>query len=418
MDREFSPEMQRSNKRRNVLKFVLPLVLLGGAVVYGAGLIAPSLDKTTMRTATVERGAVEAVIEASGVVVPEIDRVLASPIDARVLRILKRAGDSVSKGEAIVTLDLGASTLALEKLTDNIARKANQQAQLAATLEGRLIKLDNQIRLKRRDITLDSIKYLQNRALFDKTYISQQELNQFDTQLQKSRDELDAFLKEYANAKAASRLEQEGVALEISSLRKDERQSQHELDQAAAKAEASGIITWVIQTEGASVGRGTMLARIADLSSYRVDASVSDIHRGRLAVGLPAKVRVGETSLDGVISSVVPTIDNGVLKFTITLNGQSHTALRPNLQADVFVQTARNGATLRVKKGAFLRGAGEQVVFVLQRNGTSLKAERRTVRIGLIGADTCEILSGLQDGDEVIISNMNDYQHLTSVAIK
>jgi hypothetical protein len=54
----------------------------------------------------------------------------------------------------------------------------------------------------------------------------------------------------------------------------------------------------------------------------------------------------------------------------------------------------------------------------LQRNGTSLKAERRTVRIGLIGADTCEILSGLQDGDEVIISNMNDYQHLTSVAIK
>ena len=136
MDRELSNAALRRNRLRNALKIVLPLVVVGGAVMYGAGLIAPSLDKTTMRTAPVERGAVEAVIEASGVVVPEIDRVLASPIDARVLRILKRAGDSVSKGEAIVTLDLGASTLALEKLTDNIARKANQQAQLAATLEG------------------------------------------------------------------------------------------------------------------------------------------------------------------------------------------------------------------------------------------------------------------------------------------
>ncbi|TAE25497.1 MAG: HlyD family efflux transporter periplasmic adaptor subunit [Candidatus Kapaibacterium sp.] len=418
MDREFSPELQRSNSFRSVLKFVVPLALVGAAVVYGAGMIAPSLDKTAIRTATVERGAVEAVIEASGVVVPEIDRVLTSPIDARVLRILKRAGDSVSKGEAIVTLDLAASTLALEKLSDNIARKANQQAQLAATLEGRLIKLDNQIRLKRRDVTLDSIKFLQNRALFEKTYISQQELNQFDTQLQKSRDELDAFLKEYANAKAASKLEQEGVALEITSLRKDKNQSRRELDQAAARAESSGILTWVVQTEGMNVGRGTMLARIADLSSYRIDASISDIHRERMSVGLPAKVRVGETSLEGVISSVLPTIDNGVLKFTITLGGQTNAVLRPNLQADVFIQTARNGATLRVKKGAFVRGAGEQVVFVMQRKGNSLKAERRTVRIGLIGADTCEILSGLQAGDEVIISNMSEYQHLTSVAIK
>lgn len=418
MDRELSPEMLRRKRLYTALKIVLPLVLVGGAVVYGAGLIAPSIAKETLRTASVERGAVEAVIEASGTVVPELDRVLTSPIDARVMKVLKRAGDSVAKGEAIVMLDLAASELALEKLSDNVARKTNQQAQLAATLEGRLIKLDNQIRLKRRDITLDSIKYLQNRALFDKTYISQQELNQFDTQLQKSRDELDALLKEYANAKTASRLEQEGVALEIGSLRKEERQSRRELDQAAARAETNGILTWVVQTEGANIGRGGVLARIADLSSYRIDASVSDVHRDRLRTGLPVKVRIGETRTEGVISSILPNIDNGILKFTVALAGTAHTLLRPNLQAEVFVETAKNATTLRVKKGVFLRGSGEQYVFVLTRNGTRLAAERRTVKIGLIGAEMCEILSGLQAGDEVILSNMNDYQHLQRIAIK
>lgn len=418
MDREFSTSTLRMEQFRRILKFLLPLGLLSAVVLYGAGMLAPSLSVSALRTASVERGSVEAVIEARGVVAPELDRVLASPIDARILKILKRAGDSVSKGEAIITLDLAASELALEKLSDNIARKTNQQAQLAATLEGRLIKLDNQIRLKRRDVTIDSIKYLQNRALFDKSYLSQQELNQFDTQLQKSRDELEALLKEYANAKVSSRLEQEGVDLEILSLRKDERQSRRELDQAAARAETNGIITWVVQTEGAAVGRGTALARIADLSSYRVDANVSDIHRERLSVGLPVSLRIGEHSLRGTVSSVLPTIENGVVKFTVSLPSESARFLRPNLYADVYIQTGRNDAALRVKKGAFLRGSGEQYVFVLKRDGTHLKAERRTVRIGLIGTAECEILSGLQEGEEIILSNMTDYQHLTSVAVK
>jgi HlyD family secretion protein len=173
------------------------------------------------------------------------------------------------------------------------------------------------------------------------------------------------------------------------------------------------VLTWVLAQEGALVRRGDVIARIADLTSFRVDASVSDVHAGRVRTGMPVIVRFNDIDLPGTVSEVFPTVENGVLRFTAILAQPSHASLRPSLRTDVLVITDRKARTLRVKRGPFADNDVRQA-FVVRGD----RAVRVPIQVGLAGADDVELLSGVSEGDELIISDMKDYLHLSEVRIK
>lgn len=412
MDTELSQQIIWLGRLKSALKVVLPLALVGVVAVYAGGLIAPSLEEGQFRTGTVQAGSIEGTMDATGVIVPEFDAVMTSPVEARVLRVLKRAGDSVRRGEALLELDVRGAELSLEKLTDNIALKRNAEAQLKATLQAKLQQLENSIRIKRREIESDSNSVEQNRRLFEKGYISSGELQKFTIQAKKSADELDALQKDYRNAQVSSALQQEGIALEVAILNKDKTQSARELQQASARAEESGIVTWALQTVGVQVRKGEMIARVADLSSFRVDASISDVQRSRLAVGMPVRLSFGSgaESLSGFVSGIQPTIENGVLKFMVVLHNKSHPALKPNARVDVGVVIAERSKTLILKRGSYFRGEGECDVFVVRSESGKHVAVKTRARIGTANSEYCEIVSGLHAGDVVILSDMKQYE--------
>src|SRR5690606_36728330 len=112
-------------RRRAQLKRWLPvaaiLVLLATGLVWGADLLRPSVSRDRVRTTRVEVGPLEASLTASGTVVPAIEHVLSSPIDARVLQRLRRVGDAVEPGDMIVNLHASDPELTADTLRQNIA---------------------------------------------------------------------------------------------------------------------------------------------------------------------------------------------------------------------------------------------------------------------------------------------------------
>src|SRR5438128_2792589 len=114
MDRPLDARSARRNRLNRIAKIVLPAVACAALLILLPAWMRPSLARERIRTARVTTGAIEAVITASGLVAPEIERVLSSPLDARVLRILKRPGAELKQGEAVVELDVSQSRLALE----------------------------------------------------------------------------------------------------------------------------------------------------------------------------------------------------------------------------------------------------------------------------------------------------------------
>ena len=413
VNRDLSPGLRRQDRLRKSLKVAIPILIGGLVIVWLPGWIRPSVSRARIRTAIVTAGPVEAVIMASGTVVPEVERVLSSPLDARVLRLLERPGAHLKKGDPVVELDVSESVLALEKLVKDLKIKDNQQAQTRLTLEKSLLDLDGRLEVKTLEAQSAQAQLEGDEKLFKEGLFSREALRRSELSVKQAQIELAQLRDQRNNAERATGVQLEGLSLERGSLDKEAAQARRLLDLSTTKSDRDGVLTWVVSQEGALVRRGDVIARIADLTSFRVDATVSDIHAGRLRTGMTAVVRVNDLDLQGTVTDVFPTVENGVLRFTVALAEASHAGLRPSLRTDVLVITDRKAHALRIKRGPFADNVARQA-FVIRGD----RAVRVPIEVGLSGVDDLELRFGASEGDELIISDMKDYMHLSEIRIR
>jgi len=417
MDRPLDPRFRQRQWIKRGSAAALGLALLAGLFVYLPGWIRPSLDRERIRTARVEVGLVEATITASGTVVPEFEQLISSPIPSRVVRILERPGALLKKGQSIVELDLSQARLAVEKLGEELALKDNQQARLKLDLERSLRDLDTRWQIKHLETQNLELRSQQYQQLQASGVVAKDDARQARLAAERAAIELKQLEGEKKDQQASTQAQIEGLALEAKILQREQEEARRRLEQAQIRADREGVLTWVIPQEGASVGQGEVIARMADLRSFRVEATISEMHAGRLAVGLPVRVKLDEEIyLKGSISRVLPTIENGTVNLELELEDRAHPLLRPNRRVDVYIVLEERARALRIKKGPALSGGGvgELPVFVVRGN----TAFKTPVRLGISSFDYCEVLEGLMEGDEVVISEVKDYIHMDKVAVK
>jgi HlyD family secretion protein len=414
MDRALPDAAVRTNRIRRAAQVTLPLAAIVAVMALLPGWIRPTLTRARIRTAVVQTGPIEAVITASGAVVPEIERVLASPVDARLLRVLKRAGATVREGDPIAELDLGESALALDRIVSNARITDNQQSQARLALQRSLADLDGRIERATLDLEMLGDKAESSEQLFGEGLVSQQAMRDAQLAVRQAEIALRQLRQERAHATSSATLHVEELTLQRGALDNEAAQARRLLELGTTRSDRDGVVTWVLSEEGALVRRGEVVARIADLSSFRIDASVSDIHSGRVRTGLPVKVVINDITLPGTISEVLPSVENDILRFTVALQDRSHPILRPNMRVDVHVVTDRKPQVLMVRQGPFVGGTDRADAFVI-RDG---RAIRTPVELGLRGFDDIEVVSGLREGDEVVISDMRDYLHLDELEVR
>ena len=414
MDRPIDEALRRGRTIRRVAWSATAVVAVVAVFAWGPGWIRPSISRDRLRTARVDVGPVEAVITASGVVVPEVEEVVSSPVDARVLRILKRPGATIASGDRLLELDTSESALAVEKLNRDLSLKANAQERTRLDLERSLNDLDTQAKIKQLQLESYRSQLSRSRQLHKEGLLSDELLRQAEYAEAQASIELEKILKERDNVRRSNQAQLAGLALEMTTVRKEVEDARRTLGLAALKADRRGVLTWALSEEGVTLHKGDVAARIADLSSFRVDATLSDVHAKRLTVGLPVRVMVGEESLSGVLSTILPKIENGVMRVQVTLDQKSHSALRSNLRVDALIVTGQRARALRIRKGPFADGEGRREVFVVRGN----TAYRTTVELGLSGFDQFEVVQGLSAGDEVVISDMKDYAHLRELRVR
>src|ERR1051325_433567 len=414
MDREISPDV----RRRVLVKRVVTATVAVAAIVFSFAAtlswLRPSIRRQDIQTAAVERGPVDATLQASGTIIPAVEQVVSAPLDSRVLRIVRRAGDRVRAGDVIVELDTTSARLALERLDEQIAQKQNEQSQLRLRLDDSLALLRAQIEQKALDADIAKFKAAQNDRLHKEGLVAEQETLVASTPANKSGIELTQLREALARAERSAQAQLAAGAMGEQSLRKERGEAKRQLDLAMMRADRDGVVTWIVPTAGAAVRNGEVMARIADLSSFRLSATIADMYVNRLAPGMRVRVRLDEaTTLDGTIASVEPRVENGQAKFFAELDDRTNPKLRNDVRVDVFALVGRRGDTLRVKRGALGQTENERV-FV--KRGERLVSV--PVRWGLAGENEIEVLSGLAAGDEVVISNMSDYSGVKELRLE
>ncbi len=414
MDREIDIRTRYRALLKRLLVPAAVIASVGLLLSWGTGLLRPSVKRSSIRTAVVDQGPVDASLSATGTVVPQTEQVLSSPVDARLMRVIRKAGTAVGAGDPIVELDVSASVLAVESLGQDLALKGNQQSRSKLALENTLSELNAQFEIKTLQLESARLEHVRNRQLFEKGLTSSEDLRRSEVAERQAGIELQRIEASRRNAQESTKTELAGLALELAKVEKAHQEARRVLGLATPTADRKGVVTWTLTEEGAAVRKGDIVARVADLSAFRVDASVSDAYASRLSAGLPVQVRVDDRVLDGRVTDVLPTVQNGVITVRVALGDPSHAALRPNLRVEVFIVTDHRDRALRVRKGSSTSGEGVQQVFVVRGD----RAARTRVRFGIASFDYVEVAEGLAAGDEVVVSDMADYQHLSSIRIR
>jgi len=405
MDRAISPATQLQRQRRRWLlgAAVVALLLLG--VVAFRSVLKPSIRRADLLTATVETGDVEAALTAAGVIIPGREAVITSPIQSTIRRVVVAVGSPVRPGQTILELDKEMASSALAKLDDEQLRNQNKNSQLQLSLERNLTDLENQAQAQQLRVNSLESALRDERHLLSVGGGTPEAVRQAELNLTVARLEAERLRRQARTQRRANAADVRELGFTVSMQQRSIQELATKLRQADISSLQPGVLTWVNENLGATVQAGDALARVADLSSFRVRATISDTYADQLREGGPVTVRLNGTDLRGSISNISPAVEKGVVTFYAQLDQPHHPVLRANLRADVFVVTDAQRKVLRLKNGPFYQGGHEGAVFVVQDG----KATRRTVQFGASNFDYVQIVSGLRPGEEVVVSDMKTH---------
>ena len=414
MDKSIEEEVTVRKKKKRTLIIAVIVVLIIGAVLAMRAYIKPSISKAEITSAIAETGSIENTINANGEVLPEFEEILTSPINAAVRNVLMDAGTKVKAGQSILTLDKSAAQTEFDKLGFQIESKENEIRKLKLDLEKSFydIKSNNSIKQLRISNFKDAVSSAQR--LFKAGGGTKEDIEQAELNLKVAELEKQQLENEIRSKQQTMKIEIREAEIALAIQRNDQLAFKRKLDLANVIATRDGVVTWVNKNIGASIKEGESLARIANLSSYKVAGSISDTQLDQLRNGMPAIIRINEQQLRGTVLSISPAVSNSIVSFEVQLDEKNSKLLRPNLKADVFLITDTRSKVLRVPNGPAFKGSNLQQIFVLKDG----KAIRREVKTGLSNFDYIEIISGVKEGEQVITSDLSKYEYAKEIVIE
>ena len=414
MDREISKEVQRKEQRKQFMRIGTAVGGFIVLIVVVISMLQTSLKRKDLNISTVDKGVIEVSVSASGKVIPAFEEIINSPINSRIVEVYKRGGDSVDVGTPILKLDLQSAETEYNKQLDEEQMKSLQLEQQRVTNHNKLSEMEmnlkvSRMELDRKAVELRNERYLDSLGAGTTDKVRQVELDYNVSILKLKEDE-----QKYKNEQALAEADLKVKELELNIFRKSLAETRRTLEDAQIRSPRKAILTYVNNEIGSQIGQGAKVAIVSDLSHFKIEGEIADTYGDRIAAGSKAVIKIGSEKLDGTVSDVTPLSKNGVISFTVQLEEDNHKRLRSGLKTDVYVMNAVKDDVLRIANSSYYVGKGEYELFVV--NGNQLL--KRKVQLGDSNFEYVEVVSGLQEGEQVIVSDMNAYKDKNKLKIE
>lgn len=407
MDRAIPVGVQRKRRMVRYGKYAAIVAVVMGVAIWLGTLMMSSVDKKSLITSQVDRGTIDVSIIATGKVVPAFEEVIISPISAQILEVYAHSGDTVDVGTPLLRLDLQSAQADYSKALDEQEIRRQQMVQLTTNTETQLS--DRRMQLEVEEMKIGQLEaQLRNEQYLDSLGSGTKDrVHQAEITLRTAQMQLKQLKQQYENEVRVRKADLRMKQLQDGIADKGLDETRRTLDGANIRSPRKATLTYISNEIGSIVGSGSKVAVISDLTHFKVDCSIADTYSDRVMAGGRVLVKIGKERLFGTINTVTPLSQDGVITFTVLMDNPSHPKLRSGLKAEVFVITSIKEDVLRIRNGSYYTGAGNYTLFIYKDEHTLVP---RTIQLGDCNYDYVEVISGLEEGDSVVVNDMQRYK--------
>ena len=410
--------VQATSKTR---KRVLTGVGLAGFILL-VWLVVPSLQrwagssisvpKDRLRLAVVARADLVRDVSVQGRVVAAISPSLFAPAMGTIT-LLVDAGAVVTEGQSLALVDS--------------PELQNQLQQEQATLDGLSVELDRQ-RIETKQKALD------NRKNIDLTRVTlvaaERERRRAESgfkieaiseiDFEKTKDDLQTAKLAHEHAVADAKLDDERLVFELKTRELQVgRQSLmvqnllRQVDALDMRSPVNGIVGNLMVDQKATVTRNQVVMAVVDLSAFEIEAQVPESYADDLGLGMDAEVLVGNQRYPAALVSISPEIIQNQVSTRIRFAGSMPPGLRQNQRLTTRILMEEKKNVLTLQRGQFLDSGGSRIAYVLDDD----VAHRRSIEIGARSLAAVEIVKGLNEGEVVVISSIDQFRSADTVLV-
>jgi len=418
MDVARDPAFLRRRRLRRIAFSIAALLVVAVVSVALARMepAAPSVDRATLLLDTVKRGPFVRQVRGLGTLVPEDTRWLPATTEGRVERILLRPG-AVVRADSII-LELSNPQVEQEALN---ARLALQSAE--AALENFRVQLQNDLLTQQSQVASIEADYKQaqmdaetNDALAKQQLVSSLIQKQSALRASTLQTRYEIEKKRFAMAAdsidARTRVQQAAVdqARAVSDLQ------QRRIADLNVKPGFAGVLQQVPVEVGQRVAPGQNLARVADPGHLKAELKIAETQAKDVELGQLASVDTRNGIIAGRVSRKDPAAVNGTVTVDVSLTEALPRGAVPDLGVDGTIELERIPSALQVGRPAF--GQEQSTIALFKIVDAAGNANRVQVRVGKSSVNTLEIVSGLNEGDRVVLSDMSAWDSVDRVRLR
>jgi len=415
-------DIKRDNstkKKLRILYGVVGVVAVVGITYFLSTLerAAPTVDSATLWMDTVKRGELLLERRGAGTLVPEEVRAVTARSAGRVEERFFLPGAHVTDDTVLLRLSNPDVELAAQ----------NAEWQLEA---GRADLRNLEVQLNTQRLAQQSSAAQVQASFKNAQLVAQLTQQLFDEELT-SRLQLQLDQTTAEEAATRNEIEQErlriieqSITAQLESRRTQVQQLEAQYQNAMADLEALNVragIVGVLQEVpveiGQSVTPGTVLARVVNPNKLKAELRIPETQAKDIVVGQPAVIDIRTSTIPGEVTRIDPSASQGTVTVDVKLLvDELPPGARPQLSIDGTVEITRLPDVLYVGKPAYGQSNSQVGLFKVVDDGQY--AVRTTVQLGLGSVNLIEVTQGLQEGDEVILSDMSRWDSVDRVRLR
>jgi RND family efflux transporter MFP subunit len=397
-------------KKKRLIMLVVGIIALAG-ITFGLTRLkpaAPGVERSTIWTDTVKRGDMLRQVRGLGTLVPEEIRWIPAETEARVERINILPGTKVEKDTVILELSnpqaeqealdaqwqLNAAIAEMKNADVRVRSDLMTQQSTAATVSTDYNTAKSQAEI---DEQLAKLGVISGQAL----KVSQGRAKELETRhgIEEKRVEINEKAVESQMAVQRAHVEQLRA---LSALRKKR------LDSLKVRAGINGVLQEVPVQVGQRVTPGANLARVAEPGKLKAELRVPETQAKDIQIGQPAQIDTHNGLIKGEVMRVDPAVQNGTVTVDVKLLDELPRGARPELSVDGTINLDELKNVLYVGRPATGTERTTVTMFKLDPDGKG--AARVQVQLGRSSVNAIEIINGLKEGDQVVLSDMSRFE--------